>query len=117
MPLIKPNQQCPAVQTWQLHSVQIYPLKIESLLMQNILLHLICCVGAPINVKSMSSKLLLCCRTTWGWKTQGREQHDLNREPYEDVITLAVKHLGMRIRPKPENAFAMLARARCFGGK
>lgn len=105
------------MQTWQLLSVRIYPLKIESLLMQNILLHLICCVGAPINMKSTSSKLLPSCRTTWRRKTQGRELYDLNRETYEDVITLAVKHLGMRIRPRPDNAFAMLAWARCFGGK
>lgn len=57
----------------------------------------------------MSSKLLPSCRTTWRWKTQGRERYALNPETYEDVITLAVKHLGMRIRPKPDNAFAMLA--------
>lgn len=68
-------------------------------------------------MKSISSKLLASCRTTWRWKTQGREQYDLKLETYGDVITLAVKHLGMRIRPKPDNACAMLVCARCFGGK
>lgn len=84
--------------------------------MQNIPLHLICCVWAPINLESIASKLLPSWRITWRWNSKGREQYDLNRETYEDVITLAVKHLGIRIRPKPDNAFAMLACAQCFGG-
>lgn len=54
------------------------------------------------------------------WKWQGvlarrfeREQNrlnqaDLNRGTYRDVITSAVKHMGIRIKPKPDNAFAML---------
>lgn len=35
-------------------------------------------------------------------------QADLNRGTYRDVITSAVKHMGIRIKPKPDNAFAML---------
>lgn len=53
-------------------------------------------------------------KITWRWNAKGREQYDLNRETHEDVITLAVKHLGMGIRP---NAFAVLACAQCFGEK
>lgn len=34
-------------------------------------------------------------------------QHTLNCGTYGDVIMLAVKHLGIEIRPKPDNAFAM----------
>ncbi len=49
-------------------------------------------------------------RGTWKWhRTGGTEQHGINSGTYEDVITLAVKHLGIGIRPKPDNAFAMLA--------
>lgn len=40
--------------------------------------------------------------------TEGTEKHGLNCGTREDVITLAVKHLGIGIRPKPDNAFAML---------
>lgn len=38
----------------------------------------------------------------------GRRRHGLNCGTYGDVITLAVKHLGIGIRPKPDNAIAML---------
>lgn len=65
-------------------------------------------------MKSTSSKLQPPFKITWRWNTKGRGQYDLDRQTYEDVITLAVKHLGMGIRP---NAFAMLACAQCFGGK
>lgn len=41
-------------------------------------------------------------------RTAGRRQHGLNCGTYGDVITLAVKHLGIGIRPKPDNAIAML---------
>lgn len=63
-----------------------------------------------INIFKLQPPFKITCR----WNTKGREQYDLNRETYEDVITLAVKHLGMRIRP---DAFAMLVCAQCFGGK
>lgn len=75
---------------------------------------LICCVRALIDMKSTSSKLQPSFKITWRWNTKGREQRDLNRETYEDVIILAVKHLGMGIRP---NAFAMPVCAQRFGGK
>lgn len=82
--------------------------------MQSTFLLLIGCVRALIDMKSTSSKLQPSFKITWRCNTKGREPYDLNRETYEDVITLAVKHLGMGIRP---NAFAMLACAQCFGGK
>lgn len=48
-------------------------------------------------------------RETWKRNTAtGSERHALNCGTYEDVITLAVKHLGIGIRPKPDNASAML---------
>lgn len=55
--------------------------------------------------------------TVWKWEsdTEGefrngteRKEPSLNCGTYGDVITLAVKHLGIGIRPKPDNAFAML---------
>lgn len=65
-------------------------------------------------MKSTSSKLQPSLKITWRWNAKGREQYDLNCETHEDVITLAVKHLGMGIRP---NAFAVLACAQRFGEK
>lgn len=40
-------------------------------------------------------------------KQTRRGGSSLNCESYGDVITLAVKHLGIRIRPKPDNVFSM----------
>lgn len=49
--------------------------------------------------------------------TEGSRQHNLNCGTYEDVITLAVKHSGIRIRPEADNSFAVKVSPMLYGGK